>query len=200
MENKVLIVDEHPVMSLALTSWLKQHGFNVVAQACNGIEAMQFISEHKPHVVLMEIDIPCLNGFVVIERIRLLDMPVKTIVFSAQNSRFVIINCVLAGAYGFVSKTEDGNVLLSAIRTVQSGLKYYPDWVQQEGRLNVTGDPMGRLSSRERQVLQLLTQGLSNNQVAARMQLSCKTTSTFKVRALKKLNANTLMDLLNRTK
>lgn len=199
MNKKVLIVEEHPITRLALTMWLKDNHFTVVAEASNGVDAMQCIHQHTPHIVILELDLPRLSGFVIIDRIKLLELPIKIIVFSAQTSRFSIINCVQAGADGFVSKAQELEVLLQALHTVRSGLTFFPDWVQSSQRTSSCADPMDLLSWRERQVLRLLTQGLSNKQVAARMQLSSKTISTFKSRSLKKLNASSLLELLNRT-
>jgi len=199
MNKKVLIVEEHPITRLALTMWLKDNHFTVVAEASDGVEAMQCIHQHAPHIVILELDLPSLSGFVIIDRIKLLELPIKVIVFSAQASRFSVINCVQAGADGFVSKTQEPEVLLRALQAVESGLTFFPEWVQPSQRTSAFADPMDLLSWRERQVLRLLTQGLSNKQVAARMQLSSKTISTFKSRSLKKLNAGSLMELLNRT-
>jgi two-component system response regulator EvgA len=199
-KKKVLIVDEHPITRLALRAWLKEHDFSVVAEASNGVEAMQCIHEHSPHIIILELDIPRLSGFVIIDRIKLLELPIKVIVFSAQHSRLSIINCIQAGADGFVSKTQELEALLEALHTVRSGSTFYPDGIQPSQYAAATpADPMERLSWRERQVLRLLTQGLSNKQVADRMQLSSKTISTFKTRSLKKLNASSLMELINRT-
>ncbi|MCP1489903.1 two-component system response regulator EvgA [Pseudomonas fluorescens] len=199
MNSKVLLVDEHPILHLALTLWLQENDFKVVAEARNGVEAMQCIHKYNPHIIILELDIPRLSGFVIIDRIKLLELPIKVIVFSAQDSRFSIINCVQAGAHGFVSKSEELEVLLKALHAVRSDSKFYPDWVQPDRRSATPTDPMELLSWRERQVLRLLTQGLSNKQVAERMQLSSKTISTFKTRLLKKLNVNSLLELIHRT-
>lgn len=197
MNNNVLLVDEHPIMRMALSRWLKQNNFRIVAQASNGLEAMQFIHKHEPHIIILDVDIPRVSGYVIIDRIRLLELPIKVIVFSAQNSRLGIIDCAEAGAHGFVSKSEDPHVLIAAIRAVQSGEKFFPVWVRRDQREGEA--PMERLSWRERQVLQLLRQGLSNKQVADRLELSNKTISTFKTRVLKKLNATSLVELISRT-
>ncbi|MDI2145896.1 response regulator transcription factor [Pseudomonas sp. ITA] len=200
MSNKVLLVDEHPIIRLALANWLEANGLKVVAETGKGIEAMQLMYKHEPDLLVLEIDIPDLNGFVIIERIKLLELPIKIVVFSAQDSRLSIIDCAQVGACGFVSKTQDPDVLLKAIRTVQAGQKFFPAWMQSMQHVAVSNDPMERLSWRERQVVQLLKQGFSNRQIADRMQLSSKTISTFKTRSLKKLNANSLVELVNRIK
>lgn len=199
MDNNVLIVDEHPLIRLALHTCLLQHGLEVVAEARDGREAIRSLHRHEPNLLIIELDLPALSGLVVLEHIKMLNMPVRTLVFSAHASRLSILNCALSGAHGFVSKTEDLSVLLKAVQAVQTEQTFYPDWVQKEINLDLD-DPMRCLSVRERQVLQLLSEGMSNLQVAERMQLSDKTISTFKTRSLRKLNAKSVVEVVHRFK
>ncbi|MFJ3372920.1 response regulator [Pseudomonas sp. NPDC086251] len=197
--NKVLIVDEHPIIRSALHTCVSQHGLEGIAEARDGREAIRHLHQHEPELMIIELDLPALSGLVVLEHIKLLKLPIKTLVFSAHTSRLSILNCVFAGAHGFVSKGEDLSALSMALQRVKSGETFYPDWVQQDQNLGAE-DPMTVLSGRERQVLQLLSEGLSNIQVAERMQLSDKTISTFKTRSLRKLNAKSVVEIVHRFK
>ncbi|WP_130908165.1 response regulator transcription factor [Pseudomonas sp. Sample_16] len=197
--NKVLIVDEHPLIRLALHTCLSRHGLERIAEARDGREAIRYIHQHEPDLMITELDLPTLSGLVVLEHIKQLALPIKTLVFSAHTSRLSIMNCALAGAHGFVSKAQEVSALSMALLRVRNGETFYPDWVERE-RAQSVDDPMRGLSVRERQVLQLLSEGMSNMQVAERMQLSDKTVSTFKTRSLRKLNAKSVVEIVHRFK
>jgi two-component system response regulator EvgA len=200
MSIKVLVVDEHPVIRLALRTWLAERGFEVVAETGDGKEAMQFIHRYEPQIIMLEPDTPTLSGFTIMERIRLLELPIKVVVFSAQNSSFFINNCVDSGAHAFVSKTQTKDALFAALRAVSAGRRSFPDGVRLPTGSEKSDDPIRNLTGREQQVLHLLTQGLRNNQIAKRMQLSDKTISTYKARLLQKLNAPNVLELILRVK
>ncbi len=111
--------------------------------------------------------------------------------------------CIQAGASGFVSKQEDLTEVLGALRAVLSGYSYFPNITSmQRNQSNRLGeaDKLAKLSGREMMVLQQLANGLSNKEIADRMLLSNKTISTYKTRLLEKLNARTLVDLIEISK
>ncbi|NMD51096.1 response regulator transcription factor [Shewanella sp. DNRA4] len=199
MKRKILLVDDHPVVVLALKIILEQHGFEVISETNNGVDALRLVKDLAPDAVILDIGIPQLDGLEVIERSKKLAKPPLILVLTAQPSDYFVTRCIQAGASGYVSKQKDLTEVIHALRAILSGHSYFPilnniniyDYTN-----NNEVDLIKKLSTREMAVLQQLTLGLSNKEIADRMLLSNKTISTYKTRLLEKLNANNLVDLI----
>ncbi|AZF60118.1 response regulator transcription factor [Pseudomonas sp. R11-23-07] len=204
MNNHVIIVDDHPVVRMTLRILLEGEGYKVVGEAGNGADAVDLIRELQPGTVILDIGLPKVDGLTVISRLIGLRQPVKIIVLTAQISNHIAMRCMEAGAHGFVAKHDDLCELINAMRAVKNGHTYFPDsafcLTRREAGTDQEEELLRSLSVRELGVLQYLTQGLSNKQIAERMSLSGKTISTYKTRILTKLNANTLLDLYDLAK
>ncbi|GGZ21507.1 DNA-binding response regulator [Shewanella chilikensis] len=202
MKN-IIVVDDHPVVIMAIKIILEQNGFHVTATTDNGVDALKLIREHQPDAVVLDIGIPQLDGLEVINRLNSLDLPPKILVLTAQPSEYFVTRCIQAGASGFVSKQEDLTEVLGALRAVLSGYSYFPNNAfihHKQNKQLPESDKLAQLSGREMMVLQQLSHGLSNKEIADRMLLSNKTISTYKTRLLEKLNARTLVDLIEISK
>lgn len=204
MNNQVVIVDDHPVVRIAVRYLLEGEGYTIVGEAENGADALTLIHEHQPGIVILDIGLPKVDGLTVISRLTAQRLPIKIVVLTAQASNHIAIRCMEAGAHGFVNKHDDLCELVSAIRAVGSGYNYFPDQAfcltRREGGKDHDEELLKTLSIRELGVLQQLAQGLSNKQIAERMSLSSKTISTYKTRLLVKLNAVNLLDLYDLAK
>lgn len=198
--NKVLIVDDHPVIRLAVRMLMERHGYDVLAETDNGVDALQLARDHMPDLVILDIGIPKLDGLEVIARLTATSMAMKVLVLTSQMPGHFSMRCMQAGAAGYVCKQQDLTELLSAIKAVLSGYSYFPNQALHAVRSNVgsrtEADMVERLSDREMMVLQQLAQGRSNKEIADGLFLSNKTVSTYKTRLLLKLNARSLVDLI----
>jgi len=198
--NKVLIVDDHPVIRLAVRMLMERHGYEVVAESDNGVDALQLTREYLPDIVILDIGIPKLDGLEVIARMTLASPGTKVLVLTSQAPGHFSMRCMQAGAAGYVCKQQELTELLSAIKAVLSGYSYVPNQALHKGRSGVSGatemEMVERLSGREMMVLQQLARGKSNKEIADSMFLSNKTVSTYKTRLLLKLNARSLVDLI----
>lgn len=199
MKKKILVVDDHPVIVLALKIILEQNDFEMIGETNNGVEALRLIKNLNPNAVILDIGIPQLDGLDVIKRSRKHHDSPPILVLTAQPSEHFISRCIQAGASGFVSKQKDLAEVISALKAITSGHSYFP--ILQNS--NVTSkynqdeaDLIRTLSTREMVVLHQLASGLSNKEIAERMLLSSKTISTYKTRVLEKLNAKTLVDII----
>ncbi|WP_255991895.1 ATP-binding protein [Chitinolyticbacter albus] len=193
----IVIVDEQPVTRHALRLLLEAEGHNVVAEADNGIDAIQLGRTGDVALMILELVIPRLGGLAVIER--LADSGPKLLVLTAQNSEYFAIRCLEAGAAGFVSKQDDLSELKAAVSTVLRGQAHFPSQVLNPAAHAATGHDavLRALSSRELSVLQLLAKGLSNVAIADQLALSDKTISTYKIRLKQKLNAASLLEVID---
>lgn len=197
--NKVLIVDDHPVIRLAVRMLMERHGYDVVGETDNGVAALQLTRQHLPDIVVLDIGIPKLDGLEVIARMASFSPGSKVLVLTSQAPGNFSMRCMQAGAAGYVCKQQELTELLSAIKAVLSGYSYFPNQALHaaRGRGTVSEvDMVNRLSAREMTVLQQLARGRSNKEIADSMYLSNKTVSTYKSRLLLKLNARSLVDLI----
>lgn len=199
MNNQILIVDDHPAVRLTVRHLLKNEGCNIVGETDNGSDALRLTQELHPDTLVLDIGLPDIDGLSIIEHLASLRSPVKIIVLTAKESNHFAIRCMRAGAHGFVNKHQELCDLVSAIQGINDGLGYFAQralpWIcidllkQEQEALFKT------LSARELDILQQLSQGLSNKQIAERMSLSSKTISAYKARLLIKLNDSQVSDL-----
>ncbi|MCG9966228.1 response regulator transcription factor [Shewanella cutis] len=199
MKKKILVVDDHPVVLLALKIILEQHNFEVIGETNNGVDALRLIRELKPDAIILDIGIPQLDGLEVIDRTQKFNNPPPILVLTAQPSEHFVTRCIKAGAAGYVSKLKDLTDVISALNAILTGHSYFPIMIKNNLITSGTQEEIElikKLSTREMVVLQQLATGLSNKEIADKMLLSNKTISTYKTRLLEKLNAKTLVDII----
>ncbi|MCP1446826.1 two-component system response regulator EvgA [Pseudomonas sp. GGS8] len=124
--NSVFIVDDHPVIRLAVRMLLEHEGYKVVGETDNGVDAMQMVRECMPDLIILDISIPKLDGLEVLSRFNAMSTPLKTLVLTAQCPKLFGIRCMQSGASGYVCKQEELSELVSAIKAVLSGYNYFP--------------------------------------------------------------------------
>ncbi|HCE6302322.1 TPA: response regulator transcription factor [Pseudomonas aeruginosa] len=197
--SRILIVDDHPVIRMAMKILLEAEGHQIVGDTDNGVDAISLGRELKPDLVILDIGIPRLDGLEVISRLMVLALPLKILVLTGQSASLFALRSMQAGAAGFVCKQGGLAELVTAVNAVASGYSYFPSSAMrpvQQGAYSDDVELLGRLSDREVSVLQYLSQGYSNKQISEQMFISNKTVSTYKARLLLKLNAGSLVDLI----
>ncbi|WP_312664263.1 response regulator transcription factor [Pantoea sp. CTOTU49201] len=199
--KKVIIVDDHPVIRFAVKMLLERNEMEVVAETNNGVDAIQKTRECLPDLVLLDIGLPKIDGFQVLERLRTLNLPLKILVLTSQSSSHFAQRCKQAGADGFVTKSDDMSELLDAIKMVMRGYSFFPQSTHQSHeQIYSDHDDAGlleQLSDRELSVLISIGKGMGNKQIGEQLLLSEKTISTYKHRLKQKLNAQSLIDLID---
>jgi two-component system response regulator EvgA len=197
--HSVFIVDDHPVIRLAIRMLLENQGYKVVGESDNGVDAMQMIRETPPDLVILDISIPKLDGLEMLSRLQAMAIPLKVLVLTAQSPALFAVRCMHSGAAGYVCKQEDLSELLSAIKAVLSGYNYFPSQALNPPPTgsNQELELFRQVNDRELMVLQLFAQGRSNKEIAKGMFLSNKTVSTYKKRLMHKLRASTLVELID---
>lgn len=195
----VFIVDDHPVIRLAVRMLLENQSYKVVGESDNGVDAMQMVREHRPDLVILDISIPKLDGLEVLSRFQSMALPMKVLVLTAQSPALFAVRCMHSGAAGYVCKQEDLSELLSAIKAVLSGYNYFPSQAINPAQENESRDLelFKLVNDRELMVLQLFAQGRSNKEIASGMFLSNKTVSTYKKRLMQKFRVNSLVELID---
>lgn len=202
---KLLVVDNHPIIRKGLELlFVTSPHIQVVGGVGNGEAIFDFLNQNQVDIILCEIDLPKLNGITALRRLRK-DFPeVKTIMFSSQPEEIYAINTLKAGADGYLSKISNIITIKEAILKVHEGGIYLSnDMAEQMAsgrRVGRTGSFYKKLSTREIEVLKLLSSGRKNKEIAAELSINEKTVSTYKARLMKKLNVTNLVDLISRAK
>ncbi|WP_341964078.1 response regulator transcription factor [Pseudomonas sp. RC10] len=199
----VFIIDDHPVIRLAIRMLLENENYEIVGETDNGVDAMQMVRECMPDLIILDISIPKLDGLEVLTRFNAMNLPAKILVLTGQAPSLFAIRCMQNGAAGYVCKQEDLSELVSSVKAVLSGYNYFPS--QALGRLQTDGIPeelerFKIVNDRELMVLQLFAQGRTNKEIAKGMFLSNKTVSTYKTRLMQKLKVKTLVELIEMAK
>lgn len=196
---RVLIVDDHSLIRSAMAMMLSGQNFKVVGEAKDGVEAVQMARECAVDLIILDISMPGLDGLEVISRIRASGVVSRILVLTSLPALFYSQRCMKAGADGFVTKSQDLNELLRAIKAIMGGYMFFPNLkissVRNSDATLSEEEMIQRLSDRELTILQQLARGLSNKQIAQDMMLSSKTISTYKARLIEKLNMKSVVYL-----
>lgn len=194
----VLLVDDHNLLRLGLKGQFSlESEFEVVGEAEDGEQAINLVEQLNPHIVLMDIDLPITDGITATQRIKNTDTNTRVIALSAFGDDERIIGMLAAGADGYCLKSIEWQQLLAVIRLVQSGGTYldpkiaHKVAVMLQSQVNLVQkpsiEPSSLLSSREREILQLISEGLSNPEIAKQLHLSLGTVKSYVRNILNKL-------------
>lgn len=196
--SKALVVDDHPIVRATVKMILKQEGFEVV-EAGNGADAVQQMRLELPDLVVLDISMPKFDGLEVIRRIIDLNISTQILVLTSQDATLYLKRCMIAGAAGFISKTDDLDDLRRAVHVVMSGYTYFPNLASGSVRRDDVEMNEVRvietLSDRELVILKQLAQGFSNKEIGDSMLLSNKTISTYKTRLLERFGVTSVVSL-----
>lgn len=202
---KVLIADNHPIVRLGIRQVLETSSdIEVIADVSTTEELFKTLKDVNPDVIILEMDIPEINGIATLRKMKLEFPDIKTLMYSGQSEDVYALSTIRAGAFGYLSKTADLEYIISAVKKVSEGNMFITNELAQRLAFDEgTQKPrrfFRKLSSREVEVLKLLASGKRNKEVAEGLNLNEKTVSTYKARLMKKLNVDNLVDLLQQAK
>jgi len=202
---KVLVADNHPIVRIGLKNVLQDNEVvEIIGNVTTTSELFRFLIGKQPDVIILEMDIPEVNGITALRRIKR-DFPdIKIIIFSTQSEEVYALSTIKAGASGYISKTASLDTIISAIFKVAEGGMFITNELAQRIAFDENSNKprkfFRKLSSREIEVLKLLARGRRNKQVAEELGLNEKTVSTYKARLMKKLNVDNMVDMLQQAK
>jgi two-component system response regulator NreC len=201
----VLLVEDHIVVRQGIKALLSDEpDLEIVGEADNGREALQAVMELQPNLVLMDISMPGLNGIEATRQIRQRYPEVKVIVLSMHANEEYVFQVLRAGASGYVLKQSDSSEVLTAIRAALAGGSFLSppisravidDYVRRAEARGEESD-LDLLTSREREVLQLLAEGMSNREIADQLNISVKTVETHRSNMMNKLDVDSKTELI----
>ena len=204
MAIKILLADDHELLRKGLRSLLEQdRAFEVVGEAGNGLDAVRLAGIHKPDVVLMDLAMPDLNGIEATRQILQHNAKAKIIALSMHSDTRMVERMLDAGALGYILKEAAFEELKDAIHAVLKGGTYLSPSLARDlvGNLRKGGAAAPRpsllqtLTDRERKVLQMMSEGHSTKEIAAKLFVSPKTVETHRAKLMEKLRLNTTAEL-----
>lgn len=202
---RVLIADNHPIVLHGIKAFLKSNSeIEVVASAVTTTEMFNYLDQNPVDLVLLEMDIPEINGITALRKLKKDHPNVRVLMFSAQPEDVYAISTLRAGASGYLSKKSALTELSDAITKVAHGGMFISNELAQRLAFDESTNKPRRffrkLSTREVEVLKLLAQGKRNKFVAEELGLNEKTVSTYKARLMRKLNVDNMVDMLQQAK
>ncbi len=202
MTIRVLIADDHGVVAEGLRNLIEaQTDMKVIALVEDGREAVRRAMESSPDVVLMDIGMPVLNGTEATRIIRERRPQTRVIMLSAYTDPIHVYRALQAGASGYIAKKSVAKEVIDAIRKAHEGRQHLgaqltESLIDHVVHKAASDEPLQRLSSRERQVLQMLAEGHSIAKIAGTLSLSPKTVETYRARMMDKLGIHDVASLV----
>ena len=200
---RILVADDHRIVREGIVHILNDSpDCEVVAQAADGIEAVELALELRPDVVVMDLTMPRLGGLEAVRRINARLPQIRTLVLTVHEDEEYIVPIIKAGAAGYLIKDTASTELTDAIAKISSGGVYFgPEATkilaeQYQRPTQLAADPYGGLTDREREVFHLVVEGKTNKQIAKIMNIALKTANNHRTNMMNKLDLHNTADIV----
>jgi two-component system response regulator NreC len=199
MPTRVLLAEDHALIRQGLRALLEKRGFQVVCEASDGQEAVRLVETTQPDVAVIDISMPILNGVDATRELKKSSPKTKVIILTQHDKDQYVTEALRAGAKGYVLKSQAAEDLVHAIQEVCHGSVYLSPNISRTvvdaylSKNYISADP---LSQRERQVLQLVSEGNSTKDIAVHLGISAKTAESHRTRLMKKLDIHETASLV----
>jgi len=200
----ILIADDHAVVRAGLRILLESRSrWQVCAEAADGRDAVEKAAKHKPHIAILDIGMPLLNGVEATRQIRKASPATEILILTMHESDDLVQQVVEAGARGYILKDEADRVLLDAVQALSQHKPFFSVRVSEAAVTAIIADASdsakssrSRLTPREREILQLLAEGKSNKEVANLLNISVNTAEAHRANIMLKLDFHSLAELV----
>jgi len=204
--SSVLIADHHPITREGITSLLRSNeDLEVIGHVTTGNELFRFLKHQIPDLLIMEIDLPQINGITALRTLKADYSGLKILILSCHPEEMYALSAIKSGASGYISKTVSTEILKMAIlQVIRGGIYLNKDITERLNsgifKNNSLISKFKKLSTREAEVLNLLSTGKRNKDIAEALTINEKTVSTYKTRLLKKLKVDNVADLIHQSR
>jgi DNA-binding NarL/FixJ family response regulator len=198
----ILIADDLTLVREGLAALCEaQPGFRVMGQCSEGAVALRLITEEKPDIAVLDLNLPDLFTLEIVRRVKEADLPTKLVVLSTRRDRKTVVEALRCGVSAFLLKSGPSHQLLEAFAQVLDGGIYVSPQLElskifNPGQKSAQEDPLELLSAREYQVFSLLVEGVRAKEIAARLELSPKTVDTYRASLMRKLDIHDVAGLV----
>lgn len=201
--RRVLIADDHDVVRRGLRGFIESRpGWQVVAEAADGLEALRQAHVEQPDIAIVDYSIPLMNGAQLTRRIRVQAPKTQVLVFTMHESESVIREVLAAGARGFLVKADSEKLLFAALDALAQGKPFFTGQVNEAllvnylAPSNAASEPADPLSPREKEIVQLIAEGNTNRAVGELLHISTKTVDAHRASAMAKLGISSTAALV----
>ena len=203
-KTKILIVDDHRVVIEGIKSSLQEHPeFEVVGEAVDGLEAVEFVKSSRPDIVIMDISMPNLNGVEATKQIKEFDSEIGIVIYTMYSDKEFVIDLFKAGISAYVLKDDPLSDLILALKAVKGGGTYFSTMaptillrhMEELEEKSTEEDSFDTLSQREKEVFLLLAEGKGIKKIADELFISPKTVESHKYNIMEKLQTTSIVDL-----
>src|SRR5258705_8087183 len=191
MPIRVILADDHDIVRQGLRVVLEKEHIEVLGEASDGLEAIRLIQTLLPEVAVLDLDMPGLDGLAVLREAARVSPQTRTVILTRHMEEPYAVEALRIGARGYVLKTQASTDLVAAIRHVERGEVYLSPKISKavvRAYLSNADAPNAQLSVRERQVLQLVSEGHSTKKIAILLGISVKTADTHRTKVMEKLD------------
>jgi DNA-binding NarL/FixJ family response regulator len=199
---RILIADDHDLMRRGIRALLESHGWTICAESQSGRDAVEKAKKLRPDIAVLDIGMPELNGVEAARRIQKVSPNTEILILSVHYSDQIVREVVDAGIRGYVVKSDSDRDLAIAVETLAKHKPFFTP-IATEAVLNNLGKGAAaaepretRLTSREREILQLLSEGKSSKEVGSTLEISTKTAETHRAHIMRKLGLHNVADLV----
>ena len=201
---RILIADDHEVVRRGICALIEQHaGWEVCGEAVDGEDAVQKTLELRPDIALLDVGMPRLNGLDAARQILAAAPQTRVLILTMHESEQIVREVLEVGARGFLLKSDAARDLIAAIRALEQRTTFFTSRVAEmvlsgflETRSESIRVPKDRLTPREREVVQLLSEGKTSKEIANQLRLSVKTAETHRTNVMRKLDLHSVADLV----
>lgn len=199
---KLIIADDHELFRNGLKELLKKYkDVNIVALVSNGEDLFSELKKHpNTDIVLLDITMPKMDGFQVLKQLKNLKLAIKPIIISMHDEGNYIAKCAKKGAYSYLLKNTDQEELIKAIRMVSLGKKYFGPKISEKMINYMSEQTISEniLSKKEKEVLGLISEGLTTKEIATKLFVSTRTIETHRANVIKKLEVKNTAELIKK--
>ena len=202
---RIVVADDHHLVRESIVSLIERwEDMEIVGEAADGHETLRLVRQKRPAVAIVDIAMPLMNGLEAARQIDSLDVETKVVILSMHSDEVVVRQLLRSGVKGYVLKNSVAEELMIAIRSVNKGETYLSPSIAQTVlseylRINSADDAstmIGRLSSREREIVQMIAEGHTNKAVAQILNISTKTVEKHRATLMRKLKVRSLPELI----
>jgi len=204
---KLILVDDHPLVITGIKAMLEDSTeFEIIGDANDGQQALDLLEMIKPDLLVLDIRMPKLTGIEVVEKLKAKASPIKTVLLSMHDSEEYVLNSIKAGADGYLLKGATKQEIIKAFRIIAEGGKYFTGEVSSSIIGNLTNQtPLQpkndfNLTKRELQILNLVLQGMSNQEIADELKISKRTAEVHRFNLMKKMDVKNPVELANKAR